>query len=110
MLKKSDIKDIYQLSPLQKGMLFHYLHDEGQHAYFEQVDFTIEGQIDTACLEEGFNLLIQKYDIFRTVFLYEKMNEPVQVVLKERKASVHFIDASHMVDTEAFIEQFKMKD
>jgi surfactin family lipopeptide synthetase A len=110
VLKKSDIKDIYQLSPLQKGMLFHYLHDEGQHAYFEQVDFTIEGHIDTACLEESFNLLIQKYDIFRTVFLYEKMNEPVQVVLKERKASVHFIDVSHMEDTEAYIEQFKVKD
>ena len=111
MFKKSDIKDIYELSPLQKGMLFHYLHDKGNNAYFEQIDFTIEGCIDLQCLEESFNRLIQKYDIFRTVFLYEKVSQPIQVVLKERKAKIYFEDISYLKENkEKYIELFKERE
>ncbi|WP_459501588.1 amino acid adenylation domain-containing protein [Bacillus sp. C1] len=111
MFNKSDIKDLYELSPLQKGMLFHYLHDKGNQAYFEQIDFTIEGTINLSSLEESFNQLIKKYDIFRTVFLYEKVNQPIQVVLKERKAKIHFENISYLDrDKDKYIEEFKEEE
>ena len=36
MKKEMEIEKIYSLSPMQKGMLFHYLKDENTTAYTEQ--------------------------------------------------------------------------
>ncbi|WP_440115897.1 amino acid adenylation domain-containing protein [Paenibacillus sp. QZ-Y1] len=110
MFKKQDIQDVYELSPLQQGMLFHYLHDEGSQSYFEQIDFSLEGVVQHAELEGSFRQLIQKYEVFRTVFVYEKVKQPVQVVLKERTAGIPFVDLTGERDIEMKIEQFKQQE
>ncbi|MFC4547677.1 condensation domain-containing protein, partial [Paenactinomyces guangxiensis] len=112
MVDRRNLKNIYGLSPLQRGMLFHSLKDERSHAYFEQITLSIEGQLNISCLEESLNGLIQKYDLLRTIFLYENLNEPLQVVLKERKARIFYKDLSYMTDKEKqiCIEEFKQKD
>ncbi|WP_459501589.1 amino acid adenylation domain-containing protein [Bacillus sp. C1] len=110
--KPNEIADMYYLAPMQKGMFFHQLKDKNSPAYFEQIDFHIEGSIDAVNLEESINGLLQKYDIFRTVFLYEKLNQPIQVVLKDRKTTIHFEDISHIEEEEQekYLEAFKQKD
>ena len=48
MFKRSEVKDIYPLSPMQQGMLFHYIK-EGEtqsDVYFEQVVLSVKGEID----------------------------------------------------------------
>ncbi len=84
MGNKPEISKIYGLSPMQEGMLFHSLMDSASSAYFEQLTFTLTGELDIGLLEKSFNHLIKRYDIFRTVFLYEKLKSPRQVVLNER--------------------------
>ncbi|QOS97403.1 amino acid adenylation domain-containing protein [Brevibacterium sp. JNUCC-42] len=111
MLSKANIKDIYTLSPLQKGMLFQHIKEETT-AYFEQLHFTIKGQLYVDSFEASFQHLINKYDVLRTVFLYKNMTQPMQMVLKERKTSVHFEDISHL-DPKAvsqYVEDFKNED
>lgn len=46
MPQQPEIQDIYPLSFMQEGMLFHSLYDEQSRAYFEQASFTIKGQLD----------------------------------------------------------------
>lgn len=46
MSQQSEIQDIYPLSFMQEGMLFHSLFDEQSRAYFEQASFTINGRLD----------------------------------------------------------------
>ncbi|WPS88761.1 amino acid adenylation domain-containing protein [Brevibacillus halotolerans] len=94
MINTSDVKDIYSLSPMQRGMLFHTLKDKENLAYFDQTTFQIEGDICVESLEKSFNELIRKYDVLRTIFLYQKLKEPMQVVLKERTANIHYEDFS----------------
>ncbi|ATO50304.1 non-ribosomal peptide synthetase [Brevibacillus laterosporus DSM 25] len=94
MINTSDVKDIYSLSPMQRGMLFHTLKDKENLAYFDQTTFQIEGEICVESLEKSFNELIRKYDVLRTIFLYQKLKEPMQVVLKERTASIYYEDFS----------------
>jgi amino acid adenylation domain-containing protein len=114
-IKKKDnkkIKDIYLLSPMQEGMLYHSLLYSESNAYFEQSFLSIEGSLDVKYLEKSLNMLIERYDILRTVFVYENVERPVQVVMKERKAHIHFEDIIHLPELEkkAFIEEFKMED
>ena len=112
MLKKSDIKDIYILSPMQQGMLFHSIIDDNASVYFEQANFSIKGYVDISLFEKSFNYIIEKYDPLRTVFLYEKVNQPLQVVLKKRNGTILFDDISSLEDKakKVFIEEFKQKD
>lgn len=95
MKPKLVIKKIYSLTPMQQGMLFHYLLDKKEHSYFEQISMDITGKLDMKMLEQAFNGLIEKYDIFRTIFKIDKVKEPIQIVLKERKATIGYVDLSN---------------
>ena len=42
-LDKRNIEDIFALTSMQEGMLFHYLEDRGGTRYFEQLSLEISG-------------------------------------------------------------------
>jgi amino acid adenylation domain-containing protein/thioester reductase-like protein len=112
MEKKAEIEKIYALSPMQEGMLFSALQDQESRAYFEQFSFVIEGKLEIGTFEESLNLLIKRYEILRTVFVYRKLKNPRQVVLKKRSSSIFVRDISHLGPDErkAYLEEFKRKD
>lgn len=111
-LNAANIKDVYRLSPMQEGLLYHALMDKGSPAYVEQVVLDVQGELNPFFVEESFKRLIQRYDIFRTVFVYEKVARPVQAVLKERPASIRLenVSGSSATDKEAFLAEFLRQD
>ncbi|QOT01327.1 amino acid adenylation domain-containing protein [Brevibacterium sp. JNUCC-42] len=111
MQKKDKVKDIYSLSPLQKGMLFHSIKDPQSDAYFEQVTLLLEGDVNPTYLAESIQGLVQKYEMFRSVFRYKKV-DPVQVVLSERKIDLHVEDLTQINEEEQhrYIEEYRKKD
>ncbi|MED4613161.1 plipastatin non-ribosomal peptide synthetase PpsC [Bacillus subtilis] len=115
MPQQPEIQDIYPLSFMQEGMLFHSLYDEQSRAYFEQASFTIHGQLDLERFQKSMDAVFDRYDIFRTAFIYKNVAKPRQVVLKQRHCPVHVEDISHLNErdkehcTEAFKEQDKSK-
>ena len=52
--KAENLEDLYQLSPMQQGMLFHSLYAPHGSVYFEQSLFTIKGELDVAAFEEAW--------------------------------------------------------
>lgn len=82
-LTKRNTADIYPLSPMQQGMLFHSLFEKDSSAYFDQFGCYIDGKLNIKYIEEAWNHLINKNPIFRTVFNWEVADEPLQIVLKE---------------------------
>ncbi|MEK5211661.1 plipastatin non-ribosomal peptide synthetase PpsC [Bacillus sp. FSL R5-0603] len=115
MPQQPEIQDIYPLSFMQEGMLFHSLYDEQSRAYFEQASFTIHGQLDLERFQKSMDAVFDRYDIFRTAFIYKNVAKPRQVVLKQRHCPVHVEDISHLNErdkehcTEAFKEQDKSR-
>ncbi|WP_336155969.1 plipastatin non-ribosomal peptide synthetase PpsC [Bacillus sp. 204(2023)] len=115
MPQQPEIQDIYPLSFMQEGMLFHSLYDEQSRAYFEQASFTINGQLDLKRFQKSMDAVFDRYDIFRTAFIYKNVAKPRQVVLKQRHCHVHVEDISHLNEkdkehcTEAFKEQDKSR-
>jgi amino acid adenylation domain-containing protein len=106
------IEKIYPLSNMQVGMLFHALLDKQSQAYFEQMSFTLYGDIDVELFGKSFNILIQRYDILRTNFVYENLQRPRQIVFKGKNLKVDFHDLSIWNESEkqTFIEEYKYKD
>jgi amino acid adenylation domain-containing protein/non-ribosomal peptide synthase protein (TIGR01720 family) len=107
-----DINDIYELTPMQTGMLFHALKDKESTAYFEQMVFSIKGDIDKNVLQESLNRLVERYDILRTVFYYEGVDQPLQIVLQQCSTNIYFEDIAHL-NKEAqtqYLKEFYLKD
>ncbi|MCY7965460.1 non-ribosomal peptide synthetase [Bacillus inaquosorum] len=114
MAQAAQIQDIYPLSHMQEGMLFHSLMDVSSKAYVEQTSFTITGNLCIDSFQKSLNLLVSRYDIFRTIFIKEvqDLTGPQQVVLSNRELTVYREDFSHLADHEqqALIDAFMTKD
>ena len=82
---KRNIEDIIALTPTQEGMLFHYLKEPESKAYHEQLSLELVGNIDINCFEAAWNYVIETNEMLRTVFRWENMRNPVQVILKNHK-------------------------
>ncbi|MBX4267609.1 amino acid adenylation domain-containing protein, partial [Clostridium estertheticum] len=106
------IKEIYQLSPMQEGMLFHKLLGKDKNAYFEHSSFRMTGRLEVELFEKSINKLIERYDVLRTLFIYEDQKRPLQIVLKEAKIKIWFEDISSQTSSGkiVFIKEFKERD
>jgi iturin family lipopeptide synthetase A len=84
------VQDVYPMSPMQEGMLFHALVDSGK--YNGQLTFQIHAELDMASVEKTMNDLMARYDVLRTVFLHEGYECPLQLLLKERTIDFEYRD------------------
>src|SRR5437868_8251236 len=83
-----DLEDLYQLSPMQLGMLFHTLEAPESGVYLEQSVFTIEGLLDTASFERAWQTVINRHSILRSAFLWQNLDSPVQMVHRRLAVSI----------------------
>ncbi|MFE9279650.1 condensation domain-containing protein, partial [Paenibacillus glucanolyticus] len=90
---KDNIKQIVEMTSLQQGILFHVL-TEPQDYYKVQVRIELTGTVDRGALFKSVEFLNKKYDIFRAIFLHEKLERPRQVILKERATPFTYYDLS----------------
>ncbi|MFS0655873.1 amino acid adenylation domain-containing protein [Bacillus sp. 179-C3.3 HS] len=107
-----NVVDVYPLSPMQQGMLFHALLDQASQAYFGQVHMTLEGLTDGQAYEQAWNLLVQRHSILRTRFAWEGLQEPVQLIQSEGHIHLTQHDVRHLSeqDQQETIEQFLASD
>ncbi|HEY2136640.1 MAG TPA: amino acid adenylation domain-containing protein [Xanthobacteraceae bacterium] len=83
------VVDIYELSPLQSGMLFHTLYAPESRLYFEQVMVPIEGDVEARLVERAWSAAVAANDVLRTSFHWKEIDKPVQVV--HRAAELRFM-------------------
>nr|WP_280922048.1 non-ribosomal peptide synthetase [Paenibacillus sp. PvR133] len=93
-----ELENVYSLTPLQKGMLFHSLLDADSEAYFEQVTFDLYGSLNVEAFTQGLDTLVQRNEALRTNFITDWRDEPIQVVFRERKCEVYFEDIRSVSD------------
>lgn len=107
-----DIDDIYPLSPMQEGMLFHWLENPNSSAYLQQVSYRFRGNLLQEVVETSLNELFKRYDIFRTRFLTGMDQRPLQVVLKKQCIDFTYIDIRQNTESEQHrtMAQYKAND
>jgi hypothetical protein len=65
MTREGDnIEDIYPLSPMQQGMVFHTLYEPGGGSYFEQMHFRV--RVEPKRFRESWQRLIDRHPVLRT--------------------------------------------
>lgn len=94
------IEDIYPLSPMQEGMLYHSVLEPDISLYLGQITCQVRGRLEIKAIEESMNRLMGRYDILRTVFLHQGYERSLQIVLKERSLEFSYEDLRETLLTE----------
>ncbi|MBR1233998.1 non-ribosomal peptide synthase/polyketide synthase, partial [Bradyrhizobium sp. AUGA SZCCT0182] len=84
------IEDIYPLSPMQQGMLFHAMHDGESGLYVNQVAAEIHG-LDAGKLRLAWQAVSDRHAVLRTGFVWRDLSGSAQQVVY-RHAEVPFIE------------------
>jgi amino acid adenylation domain-containing protein len=96
---KENIEAIYPLSPMQEGMLFHYLSEPDSGAYFEQYTCTYKGAISSDALKRAWQKVVDCNPILRTLVIWERKDRPLQVVRKD--ATLEWYEEDCSTESEA---------
>lgn len=75
-----DVEDIYELTPLQQGMLLHSLYDGDRDSYLAQRSFIVDGPLDADALELAWQQTVAAHTALRTSFHWGELEKPLQVV------------------------------
>ena len=93
------IEDLYPLSPMQQGMLFHTLMDSESGVYFEHMRFKFE-DLKIAEFKKAWEQVLKTESVFRTSFKWEGLKEPLQFVEKSVELPFEYLDWTEMEDQE----------
>ncbi|KFE55290.1 non-ribosomal peptide synthetase, partial [Pseudomonas syringae] len=89
-LPAEQIEDIYPLSPMQQGMLFHFQYAPDTRHYINQMRLDIEG-VDPERFRQAWQAALDAHPILRTQFLWQgDLPQPLQLVRKQ--LSVPFVE------------------
>ncbi|MDF5721899.1 MAG: amino acid adenylation domain-containing protein, partial [Rhizonema sp. PD37] len=75
-----NIENIYPLSPMQEGMLFHSLYTPQSGAYFLHFLCTLEGNLNVQAFEKAWQQVVARHSVLRTAFLWGINEQSLQVV------------------------------
>ncbi|MCH9652218.1 MAG: non-ribosomal peptide synthase/polyketide synthase [Deltaproteobacteria bacterium] len=87
-----NVEDVYPLSPMQRGMLFHSLYSPGEGVYVTQMSCELVGDLDLEVLKGAWARVIERHAILRTGFAVDGLEEPLQVVRRKARLKVRHED------------------
>ncbi|WP_345304178.1 amino acid adenylation domain-containing protein, partial [Lysobacter hankyongensis] len=88
----ANVQDIYPLSPLQDGILFHYLLDAGNDPYRQTMRLRFDSRQRLERYLDAMRGIVAHHDILRTAFHWQRLSQPVQVVQRDAPLRVDKVD------------------
>jgi len=77
-----NLQDVYPLSPLQEGLLFHHVLSGNNDGYILATLLQLRSPEQIEQLVEALGKIIERHDALRTAVLWEHLPSPVQAVFR----------------------------
>ncbi|MFJ4102811.1 non-ribosomal peptide synthase/polyketide synthase [Amycolatopsis japonica] len=96
-----DTSEVWPLTPLQAGLLFHATMDgDGPDVYTVQVSFDLDGPLDPARLRDAAQALVDRHAVLRTGYRYLASGRPVALVARSVTVPWRFVASPDAVEAE----------
>jgi amino acid adenylation domain-containing protein/non-ribosomal peptide synthase protein (TIGR01720 family) len=100
-----DLQDVLPLSPMQEGLFFHALYDEGStEVYMVQLVFDVEGPLDGPALHTAAQALLDRHPNLGAGFPQLDSGQPVQLIPQRAELPWDEIDLSALTEADADAE------
>ena len=101
------IEDLYTLSPMQQGMLFHSLYEQAAGDYINQIRVSVDG-LDVSRFQQAWDATVQAHDVLRSGFFWEgQLDWPCQVVYRAARLPVEVLDWRAMPECEQALQDLQ---
>jgi amino acid adenylation domain-containing protein/non-ribosomal peptide synthase protein (TIGR01720 family) len=95
-----DVADVYPLTPMQAGMVFHGLSQGAAGVYFQQASFVLDGVPDPVRLGAAWQHVVDRTPVLRSAVVWEGVAEPVQVVHHRCVVPIAYLDWTGLTKAE----------
>jgi len=110
-MAQSRIEDIWPLSPLQEGLLFHTVYDgEAPGIYVGHWILDLDGPVDAVRLRTAWEALLARHASLRACFRQRKSGETVQIIERQPELPWRVIDLSHLDAPEEVVRELAEED
>ncbi|MEL6970793.1 MAG: amino acid adenylation domain-containing protein, partial [Bacteroidota bacterium] len=106
----TNLQDIYRLSPLQEGLLFHALLDQDSISYREQLLVDFNPELDTKVFQQAWQALTEHHSILRSNIKTSAFDQPVQCVYHSVSLPFEVVDLGEVEDAEQFMDDYLEAD
>ncbi|MCT8946633.1 non-ribosomal peptide synthase/polyketide synthase [Pseudomonas iridis] len=104
------IEDIYPLSPMQQGMLFHTLYEQGNGTYINQLSVDVDG-LDPERFRAAWQATMDAHDILRSGFIWQgELQEQLQIIHRRLELPYTLLDWRERDDITQALEDFTAAD
>ncbi|MCA1681613.1 MAG: condensation domain-containing protein, partial [Actinobacteria bacterium] len=104
------VEDIYPLTPMQAGMVFHALAQGDQGVYFEQATFVLDGVDDAQVLGAAWQRVVDWTPVLRSRVVWDGVAEPLQVVQRQVSMPITYLDWTQLSDSQRREELSRLLD
>ena len=77
------LENIYPITGLQLGLLFHSRLEGSGATYSNQMWVTLGGELDVAAFKQAWSVVVARHAILRTAFVGMEREQPLQLVVSE---------------------------
>nr|AYA22334.1 KerC [Amycolatopsis keratiniphila] len=110
-MAQSRIEEIWPLSPLQAGLLFHAVYDgEGPDVYIGHWILDLDGSVDAERLRAAWAAVLARHAPLRACFRQRKSGETVQIIARQVELPWREVDLSRLEDPEAAVRELSEED
>ncbi len=86
------IEDVYELTPIQQGLLFEQLARPKAGVYIEQLLLTFDGRLDVTAFQQAWQMVVDRHPILRSSFHWRAEDLPLQVVHTAADVALEVLD------------------
>src|SRR5262245_58737773 len=82
-MSRQKLENVFPLTPLQEGILYHVLAAPRSDVYVEQLSCDLLGPLDDGAFLGAWRLAVERHGTLRTAFVWRNVPRPLQVVHRD---------------------------
>ncbi|VVP34366.1 amino acid adenylation domain-containing protein [Pseudomonas fluorescens] len=102
---REGLQDLYPLSPMQQGMLFHCLDSPELNPYVNQLSVAVDG-LQVPRFRAAWQALVERHEVLRAAFRWrDGLADPLQAVFASVELPIEELDWRERSDTEQALSE-----
>ena len=103
-----NVEDVFALSPIQEGMLFHSISDPESGVFVTQICVEITGPVNAQALRSAWEQVVSCHAALRTAIFWDGLDEPLQLV--RQTIDMPWQELDWMGRSDADLDDFLVQD